>query len=242
MTHKKALAIQIIILILFVLGFVLLGVSAYLQDTADHRLVNILGWSALGAMGISVLILLICFGKVIVAETDYIREKMQNQSDAEFFSTISLYDTPYTLEERFIQAGFSMEEGYLHKRSPSLAKDYINYYVGIANEENISEYFNKFCEKIEGVIQSATRYQKHNIYYIFFFNRTIAQEERAVLKDIIADQYATRSIGFDFDVYLPIIYDTANQKYITKAVRGRFSYYLLDIAVRVIYKMLQKAE
>jgi hypothetical protein len=236
MTKKKRIVILSVAVLLFVLGFLTLAIAASIQDTVNNKYANILGLSSFGFWGLSLFILIKNFTNMVFSEMNETTEKMHNEVD--FFSMISINENPQTLEERFIKSGFKLQQGYLHKRQFSFAKDYINYYVAIANEESIMEYFNVFLSSVEDLFQNKSRFHKNNVIYVFFFNRNITNEELVFIKSIIINQDVAQGLPINFDTILPIVYDITNQKYIIKALKNRFSIKLLHIALRKFYKMI----
>jgi|GEM_PF-5653565 len=235
MSKKKRIVIFSVAIFLMVVGFVCIGIAAILQDV-NRKYANIIGLSSFGMWGLALFTLLKNFTNMVSSELMDMEAKMRNEAD--FFSMIGIHETPKSLEERFIKSGFKLKQEYLHKRQFSLAKDYINYYVAIAQEENIIEHFEAFLKKAEDLFQDQSRFHKNNVIYLFFFNRDITQEKLDFLKTVIINQEVIQGLPGSFDTVLPIIYDTANQKYIVRTPRRRFSIALLDMALRKYYKMI----
>jgi hypothetical protein len=236
MTKKKRIVILSVAVLLMILGFLSVVIAESIQDTVNNKYANILGLSSFGFWGLALFILIRDFTDMVSSEMNETTEKIHNEVN--FFSMINLNENPQTLEARFIKSGFKLQQGYLHKRQFSFAKDYINYYVAIANEESIMEYFDVFLSNVEDLFQNKSRFHKNNVIYLFFFNRNITNEELDFLKSIIINQDVAQGLPFNDDTILPIVYDITNQKYIIKALKNRFSIKLLHIALRKFYKII----
>ena len=239
MNKKKRIIIYSIAIFLLVAGFACLIIAATIQDT-NRKYANIIGLSSFGIWGLALVVLLINYKNMVTSMLMDLEEKIRSESD--FFSIISISETPQTLEDRFIKSGFMPKQEYLHKRQFSLSKDYINYYVAVAQEENITEYFEDFLKKASNLFQDQSRFHKNNVIYLFLFiNRDITQEESDYLKTVIINQEVMQRLPENFDTVLPIIYNIANQEYIIRKSRRKFSIALFDKALRKYYKMIKSA-
>lgn len=239
MSQKKRIVIFTIAILLMAAGFVCIGIAAAIQDT-NREYANIIGFSSFGMLGLAVLVLLKNCQNIVLSELTDMETKIRNEAD--FFSVIKMPETHQTLEDHFIKMGFQLRQEYLHKWQFSFAKDYINYYVVIAQEENIIEYFEAFLKKAQALFQAQTRLHKNNVVYVFFFNRTVCEEELMFLKTIIINQEVMQGLPGNFDTVLPILYDTTNQQYMIRTPRRRFSIALLDVALRKCYKILHSSK
>lgn len=239
MSKKKRIVIYSITIFLFVLGFVSL-ILAIMLPAGNEKYSIIIGLSAFVWWGLALFILLKNYTNMMSSELEEADEKMRDEED--FFSMISIDETPQSLKERFIKSGFKPKQGFLHKWQFSFAKDYLNYYVAIAREKNIIEYFKVFGKEIEGLLNDRSRFHKNNVIYVFFFNCNITPEELDSIKNIMINQEIVQGLPGSFDTILPVVYDTVNQKYIVRTVRHRFSIALIYIALRKFYKMIGSAK
>jgi len=238
MDRKKRIVVLSIAVFLFVLGFICIGIAAIAQDTINRKYINVIGLSSFGFWLLSLFLIIKNFTNMISSEMIEISAKMHNEID--FFSIINMNESPQSLEERFIKAGFKVKQGCLHKREFSFAKDYINYYVIITKDENIITYLDGFLKSIdEDLFQSKFRFHKNNIVYVFFFNRNTTIEELDCIKNVIINQEVSQGLPLDFDTVLPIVYDTTNYKYIIKSQKSKFSIKLLNMALRKFYKIIE---
>jgi hypothetical protein len=143
-----------------------------------------------------------------------------------------------------MQQGFNIKSGYLHKRNIYFLKDYLNYYVSIVEEEPITEeYFDMTIGRLEEMLKNNKKWlNKNNVLYLFFFKRDITDNELDLLKNAIINQDVMQNMPGYFDTILPIVYDTAEQKYMAKALnrKDRFSIKPIQIALRKFYKIINQ--
>jgi len=177
---------------------------------------------------------------IVQWEMNEIAEKMH--CDNNFFSFINIEETPKTIEARFEKQGFKREKDYLFRRQFSLAKDYINYYVIIVDEENIEAYTRRFCEGAERFFKNKSRFNKQNVAYLIFFNTAVTAEVLAFIKNLIINQDVMQGLPIRFDTILPIVYDTANKRFVVKSSKNKFSIKLLHIALRKFYRIIERTE
>ena len=87
------------------------------------------------------------------------------------------------------------------------------------------------------------RLKKNNIVYLFFFKGSITDDEMGFLKNVIINQDVMQSLPVTMDTILPIVYDTAKQKYIVKKLnkKERFIIRPIHIALRNFYKLIIQA-
>ena len=236
MSKKKRVIIISVTILLMVLGFVCITIAANTPATFNKQYSNVIGLSSFVFWGLALIMLIKNYSKMVSSEMFEAAEKMKTESD--FYSLFYTNANPHELEERFANAGFKKYQNFLRKRQFSFIKDYINYYVAIAEVEDIQDYFNNLVEGIEEMLQNQAHLHRNNIVYVFVFTSNLEQEKLDYLQEIIINQETIQGIPGSFDTVLPVVYDKVKQRFIIRTIRRRYSIALLDIALRKLYKMM----
>lgn len=216
-------------------GFACMAIAAIFQGHADTKVINFIGLSTFLFWGLGLAVLLKNFSAMMCSALDETAEKMFGEEA--FFSEIYAKETAQSLAKKFKNAGFALEGEYLHKRRFSALKDYINYYLITVEEANVEEHFKTFLETCDKSPPDQRRFHKNNVYYMVYFNRTISDEALEMFKICIVNQDIIQDLSNVPYVFLPIVYDTHQGKYIIRPARGRFSINLFQMALREFYKL-----
>lgn len=240
MDRKKRRTIFIFSITFVVAGFACIFIGASFQGHVDSKVVTIIGLSSFLFWGLGLIVLLKNLPEMMASVLDETAEKMYGEKV--FFSEISAKETPRSLVEKFQKAGFVFEGDYLHKRRPSAVKDYINYHVVLAEEVNIEEHFQAFLESYEKSPPDRCPFHKNNVYYMVYFSSTIPDEALKMFKTCIVNEGLMQDISSVPWVFLPIVYDTGQEKYIIRSLKGKHTMNLLQMALKYFYKVVWSAD
>lgn len=140
-----------------------------------------------------------------------------------FFSKDHARETPQSLVKKFKNARFVSKGEYLHKRRFSVSKDYINYYLITVEEPNMEQHFQSFLESYDNSPPDRRRFRKNNVYYMVCFSSVVPDEALEMFKTCIVNQDMMQDLSSVPYVFLPLVYDTRQGKYIIRHMKGRFS-------------------
>lgn len=237
MNKKQRVISLIIAIVLAVAGFACFGVAAMMQDKLGDTYANTIGISGFVFLILSVIYLLVKAPKMMSSEMEERAKRLESENT--FFTTIQVEESIHSLKEKFFKAGFSHGQNYLHKKSFSLAKDYINYYVVIVDNTDIEQYVNAFLEKIDTLIESQKRFKKNNYIYLIFFKDHISDDELLPLKNLIINQDVIQEIPSSrSDTLVPIVYNIENQEFVIRINRKKLSLKPIEMAMKTFGKIV----
>jgi len=237
MNNKQRVLSFIFSIILGALGFGCFAVAAMVQENLGNIYANIIGISGFVFLILSLIYLLVKAPKMISSEMEELAERMK--SETTFFTAIQLEESINSLKEKFYKAGFSQEQNYIHKKSFSFAKDYINYYVIIVENMEIEQYIDFFLEKIDSLIESQKRFEKNNYIYLIFFKNSISDDELIPLKNLIINQTVIQEIPSSrADTLVPIVYNIDNKEFMIRMNHRKLSLKPINIAMKNFCKIV----
>ncbi len=235
--NKKQRIISLTIGIgLGVVGFTCLGVAAMVQNKLGDTYENTIFISGFAFMILASIYLIVKAPKIILSELEEQAESMESENI--FFTTIKFEESINSLKEKFLKAGFIQGENYLHKKIFSLTKDYINYYVVIVDNTNMTEYMDVFFNNIDTLIESQKRLNKNNYIYLIFFKNNISDNELIPLKFLVINQDVIQGLNYQADTVVPIVYNIGKQEYILRINNRKLSLKPIDIAIKNFCKVV----
>ncbi len=236
MNKKKRYAIYVTSVLFLLAGFFCMAIAGSDAFESNKNLRTIIGLSSFLFWVPPLFILSKNFISLVISEMYELEDKMLRENN--FFVEIESLETQASLKEKFLKRGFTPRGDFLHKKQFSFAKDYINYYLMISEEQNILKFFDRYFDKNIDYFVSNKKFRRNNYIYVVFFHSTLSEPNIDYVKNCIINQDVIQGVARHTDTVIPIIYDTNRGKYIMRKMNHKLSLKPLQIALRNFYKVV----
>lgn len=161
------------------------------------------------------------------------------EADKDFFVKMPAYETRDSVERKFLNSGFTDQYGMLHKRVFTLAKDFVNYYAILVENNNVEAVYLELSQKLSSLAEMGESIGKNDCYMVVFFVDGTDETVLLNVKNLIISQRMLLSFQ-QYWVYavVPIIYDTKNRAYILHKEK-KASINPIDLTIRAFYKFVR---
>ena len=255
-----------------ILGFVFILLAAIVDTvTGNGGMAGAMGVLGFVSWGLSLFFLFKNFGNLVQGEMmDNIESLMADDGYFAYLDVNIAEYSPGLLLEPFKNNGFKVIESkldscqMLHKKEFSILRDFVNYYVVLAEVDNIGPFHDAYIDAFETMVNT----RKNNIVYLIYVLDKLeeappeGQESTApaleeapleddgqdadylsnwhILKNINVMEETLNTLPMYRSITVIIAYDRVKNRYVIRDTHGKFANTLFKSGVKKFHKMVEQ--